>query len=987
MIAQTHRVLSFFLGRRDIYRPVMFSRNEVFCGPDVGDQTDPETGRLVTARTPVGAFDAATFATRLAPEDQQPDVVVVKADGTRRLLPRNLDRLPGIKVLVLGDSHHQLRPLKTLLDYASREPFDIICTDHDRHHLHWFQEAGFPEVHWMPLLNLHLHETPDDLERLPRLAFTGGLVSDSHRYRRYLIGLARRANLPVDAQILPQAESARFFAESVVSFNCSLNGDLNLRIGEVAGAGGCLLTDRLAPQSGLSTLLREGREMLCYGSPEELVSLARDCLASPAAALAIARAGRDRIRREHNAEVKALEFNDLVFDRRSPDAYCLPQRRTSVPVRRGPDLERRRRLYETIQDLHRLSGSLTLRLPTDLLDDRDDFVDLPRLRLARDDAPLPPFDTTPCHMRHHGVAVLTLAEIPSAEDGLPPQVLRRAPWETILLFDGDGVLPGALSPPVERLRAWGYTAQGDRPEVFTLDRPDVLLRVLLDAGDRSALEAIVPALDGLPLPGACIRACHAVLADSDMEAERLTLLLRATMIRRADPALLTTFAKTLEPIDATNAAMAWSEVGRVQPPAAHPDVLAKLDRLEASHPEIRAILDSLPVTARGIKAEARSKGNPMRILTVTNFYPPDELGGYGRYMWELVRGLRARGHMVRILCGLRPDTAIPPDERDRHDVHRDLILFGDFGARGIEINEALRPIAETRNAGAVLRAAVDFQADICLIGNLDLIGTRLLHAMLDAPYPAVHTMGNPGPYSPAEIPDHDHYLACPLSHAQSEGMIESGLHFPHTRVLSPGVRVDLFHRVFMPSLDLPRLCFAGLNMQYKGLHLAIDCFIRLHALAIPFEATVIGGTLTPDFLEGEKARLQRAGLGDRVQVLGERPHVELPTILANHNIFLFPSQFEEPFGMAQVEAMASGLCVIGSAAGGSGEVLRHGYNGLVHERQSAKAMTNAVQYLVEHPDDWRALASQGRLDAWKYSVEVFAAGIEQALSDTRAKLP
>ena len=39
----------------------------------------------------------------------------------------------------------------------------------------------------------------------------------------------------------------------------------------------------------------------------------------------------------------------------------------------------------------------------------------------------------------------------------------------------------------------------------------------------------------------------------------------------------------------------------------------------------------------------------MNLLVVTNLYPPQELGGYGRSMADFVWGLRERGHSIQVL--------------------------------------------------------------------------------------------------------------------------------------------------------------------------------------------------------------------------------------------------------------------------------------------------------------------------------------------------
>ena len=44
----------------------------------------------------------------------------------------------------------------------------------------------------------------------------------------------------------------------------------------------------------------------------------------------------------------------------------------------------------------------------------------------------------------------------------------------------------------------------------------------------------------------------------------------------------------------------------------------------------------------------------MNLLVVTNLYPPQELGGYGRSIADFVWGLRERGHSIQVLSSDAP---------------------------------------------------------------------------------------------------------------------------------------------------------------------------------------------------------------------------------------------------------------------------------------------------------------------------------------------
>ena len=90
------------------------------------------------------------------------------------------------------------------------------------------------------------------------------------------------------------------------------------------------------------------------------------------------------------------------------------------------------------------------------------------------------------------------------------------------------------------------------------------------------------------------------------------------------------------------------------------------------------------------------------------------------------------------------------------------------------------------------------------------------------------------------------------------------------------------------------------------------------------------------------AAVQRArdlGIEDRVSVLGLQDEVN--GILANSDIFLLPSEYES-FGLAALEAMSSGVPVIGTASGGIREVVTPGETGYLLPVGDVDGMADAA---------------------------------------------
>ncbi len=101
-------------------------------------------------------------------------------------------------------------------------------------------------------------------------------------------------------------------------------------------------------------------------------------------------------------------------------------------------------------------------------------------------------------------------------------------------------------------------------------------------------------------------------------------------------------------------------------------------------------------------------------------------------------------------------------------------------------------------------------------------------------------------------------------------------------------------------------------------------------------------------------------------------------ILRSSRLLVHASPVPEPFGQVIVEAMAAGVPVVATAAGGAGEVLggsrdalsigdgvwraRHG---LAARPGDARALGSAIEHAIRHPEEMAALAAAARTHAWE----------------------
>ena len=101
-------------------------------------------------------------------------------------------------------------------------------------------------------------------------------------------------------------------------------------------------------------------------------------------------------------------------------------------------------------------------------------------------------------------------------------------------------------------------------------------------------------------------------------------------------------------------------------------------------------------------------------------------------------------------------------------------------------------------------------------------------------------------------------------------------------------------------------------------------------------------------LEAEiAARRDALGLGERFRLLGYRP--DAASILAASDIFTLAS-LHEGFPIAVMEALAAGLPVVATDAGGIPEAVRNGVEGQVLPAEQPELLAQAIIALVEDPE-------------------------------------
>ncbi len=169
------------------------------------------------------------------------------------------------------------------------------------------------------------------------------------------------------------------------------------------------------------------------------------------------------------------------------------------------------------------------------------------------------------------------------------------------------------------------------------------------------------------------------------------------------------------------------------------------------------------------------------------------------------------------------------------------------------------------------------------------------------------------------------------------------------------------------------LLFLGRMSPDKGAHRAVRIAERLgRPLKIAAKCREPGELAYFD-------RYVEPHLNDVIEYVGEVGHDEKCALLAEAHALLVPIEWEEPFGLVMIEALASGTPVIAMRRGSVPEILRHGETGFIAD--DLAGMVSAVDRVAElDPAALRQEAEnrfsvdrmvQGYLDAYERYLDGF----------------
>jgi glycosyltransferase involved in cell wall biosynthesis len=409
----------------------------------------------------------------------------------------------------------------------------------------------------------------------------------------------------------------------------------------------------------------------------------------------------------------------------------------------------------------------------------------------------------------------------------------------------------------------------------------------------------------------------------------------------------------------------------------------------------------------------------MRVLFVSNFYPPVVYGGYEQLCREVGVELVRRGHQLGVLTarGTSPDDG-PGSADDGIAVYRRLHLEVVGGVLHTA-RRALRdrPRLERENLAQVREALSSFAPDAVMVWGMwnvphsvpaafeTLVPDRVAYYICDywPSLPSAYLQHVLAPSTRRATALPKQILSYPLvqvlrrearpslrleraycvSRATRDLLVQAGLPLAQAGVIYGNINLEQFsvsHAVTPPEQGALRLLYSGRLAPEKGVHTAIHALARLPESHLRRLRLQILGSGLREYERKLRRLVAQYGLAERVHFRASVARAEMPAVLAEHDVLIFPSEWQAPFARAVLEAMAAGLVVVGSTAGGTPEVLAEDRTGLLFPAGDSAALARQIARLLDEPATRARLASAGRRHvAEHFTIAQTVDGIEAVL--------
>ncbi|AHK45888.1 glycosyltransferase [Ensifer adhaerens OV14] len=372
----------------------------------------------------------------------------------------------------------------------------------------------------------------------------------------------------------------------------------------------------------------------------------------------------------------------------------------------------------------------------------------------------------------------------------------------------------------------------------------------------------------------------------------------------------------------------------------------------------------------------------MKILFVSNLYPPNVLGGYEELCSEVASRLSERGYEVSVLTSSY-GAKLADNSNPRMKVRQGLrLVVGQSVYQPFAGRNDRRNMRNIQNAEALRSAVDDFAPDVIFCWNLfgldrpffealqtlrlpivAMLTDNWLAGMLNSSFVgAYHEECVLGARAPTDWPSNgglrlqlpQNVSAIFGSNFMRDFYYASGVIISNGAVIHNGVNMQLnYHKRAPESRTIDsevRLLFAGRVVEMKGVSTAVRALSKLirERPNIDWKLSIVGDMKDTQYIEGLMALAKAEGCAHAIDLRNRVPPEDLPQLFNSHDIYVFPSLYE-PFSLTLIHALESGIPSVVSSTGGNLEIVKDGDTGLLFQKGDPNDMARSILRLVGDP--------------------------------------
>jgi glycosyltransferase involved in cell wall biosynthesis len=412
---------------------------------------------------------------------------------------------------------------------------------------------------------------------------------------------------------------------------------------------------------------------------------------------------------------------------------------------------------------------------------------------------------------------------------------------------------------------------------------------------------------------------------------------------------------------------------------------------------------------------------PIRILLVSNLFPPHVMGGAELVAFRQARRLQARGHSVSVLAGRMACSGaaggLSVSDEDGIRVWRTQLasFSADEGFFVSAINEQFPFVLEAE------------RPDLVHAHNLNGLGYPLIALARGQGLPIVVTLHDHGGYchrGTALRPDDSlcrepqecalacqnviqprsmsgslplrlrrDYVAWALGQADrliapsrnlarayvAAGVAEAG----QVEIISNGIDLEPFHRVARRNetvLSFTCIAFLGEHKGILDLLHAAALLAKDRELVGRWSLTIAGdGHLRPEV----EAQIASGRFGGAVTYLGRIGRDRVVSELASTDVVILPSRWPENEPVVLLEAIAAGAAQLATYIGGIPDLVQQGVTGELIPPADPEALARAMADYVRTPDRARRQGEANFARRERFSDEAAIIATERAFETAR----